>query len=134
GLGVIPDIHAAESEQRGFVCLFFGSGVGILLLAALADHWRKNGDALFAALNAPTKLVPCEHPRNSCGVGLLSRYQEDIPKTVRMEMRHRIKKRGQAFTVFGFQLLDEIFHVFADELLCAGWLPVITAGSRIDGG
>jgi hypothetical protein len=51
-----------------------------------------------------------------------------------MEMRHRIKKRGQAFTVSGFQLLDEIFHVLADELLCGRWLPVITAGSRTDGG
>ena len=32
-----------------------------------------------------------------------------------------------------FQLLDEICHVVADELLCGGWLPVFIAGSRIDG-
>ena len=51
-----------------------------------------------------------------------------------MEMRHCIKKSGQALTVPGFKLLDEKLHVLADELLWGGGLPVITAGSRIDGG
>ena len=51
-----------------------------------------------------------------------------------MEMRHRIKKRGETFAVSGFKLLDEKFHVVADELLCGRRLPVVTAGSRIDGG
>ncbi len=51
-----------------------------------------------------------------------------------MEVRHRVEKGGQRLTMSGFELLDEKLYVLADELLCGGWLPVITAGSRIDGG
>jgi hypothetical protein len=51
-----------------------------------------------------------------------------------MEMGHCIKKRGEAFAVSGFKLFDEIPDVISDKLLCARWLPVSTAGSRIDGG
>ena len=51
-----------------------------------------------------------------------------------MKVRHRVKKRGESFAVSCFKLLDEVLNVFADELLCGRWLPIITVGSRMDGG
>ena len=113
---------------------FFGRGVRVLLLAALADHRGKNGNALFTTFHAAAKLVPRPYARHMRGLGPLSRYEEDIAEGIRVEIRHCIQVSGERFTVSRFQLLDEILHVFADELLCGGWLPVLTAGSRIDGG
>ena len=113
---------------------FLRRGLRVLLLAALADHRGKNGNALFTTFHAAAKLVPRPYARHMRGLGPLSRYEEDIAEGIRVEIRHCIQVSGERFTVSRFQLLDEILHVFADELLCGGWLPVFTAGSRIDGG
>jgi hypothetical protein len=51
-----------------------------------------------------------------------------------VKVGHRIKKGGEGFAVSGFKLLDEVLYVFTDELLCARRLPIITVGSRMDGG
>jgi hypothetical protein len=51
-----------------------------------------------------------------------------------MKVRHRVEKRGKGFAVSCLKLLDEVLDVFANKLLCGRWLPVIAAGSRIDGG
>jgi hypothetical protein len=47
-----------------------------------------------------------------------------------MKVGHRIQKHRQCFAMSGFELLDEVLHVFTDELLCGLRLPVIAAGSR----
>src|ERR1035437_8921329 len=75
GLSFRPHIYAAESQQRGLICfVFVCSGFRVLLLAAFADHWGKNDNALFATFHPAAKLVPSEHPGDSGGVGLLPRY------------------------------------------------------------
>jgi len=38
-----------------------------------------------------------------------------------------------AGVVRGVGQIDEEFHVFANELLCGGWLPIFTVGSRVCG-
>ena len=49
-------------------------------------------------------------------------------------MGHGIEERSEGFAVSCFKLLDEVLDVIADELLRARWLPIITVGSRMDGG
>ena len=70
-------------------------------------------------------------PATFRGLRLLSRYEQDIAKTVALKMHHRVEIRGQCFAVARFQLLDEILHVLAHKLLCGRRLPVFTAGSRV---
>ena len=62
------------------------------------------------------------------------RNQQNVAERVVVKVGHRVEERGEGLAVSGFKLLDEVLHVFADELLRGGGLPVITAGSRIDGG
>ena len=51
-----------------------------------------------------------------------------------LKMRHRVEKRGEGFAVSGFQLLDEVLHVFADELLCGGGFRLLLSEAALHGG
>ena len=62
GLVLSPHIHFAESKQRGLVRVRFFVVRILLLVSALPDDRRKNGDPLLAFVDETAKLVPCVHP------------------------------------------------------------------------
>jgi len=129
-LRLIPHVHTTKTEQRRFVLVVV---VLFLFLAANSDHGRKNRNTFFATLYATAKFVPRAHTGDVRSRWPLPCNQQDVTERITVKVRHRVKKRGQGFTVSYLQLLDEVLHVFADELLRGGWLPIFTVGSRIAG-
>jgi hypothetical protein len=113
----IEDPYDSESGQHGllrFRCVFF---TFIFLAAPVADDRSENLNSFLAFLHIPAKLIPCANARYSLGVRLLSDYQQNVPETVGMELRHCSEVGGKHFALASLQLLDEKVHGLLNNLL-----------------
>jgi hypothetical protein len=81
GLRIHPTRTRGGSQAAGRL-FASASSVSSARPCGSCHHRRKNGDAFLATLDPAAKLVPCPHARHVRGLWLLSRYQQNIAKTV----------------------------------------------------